>query len=89
MTMFQARVASALVPRIVIAHLGIGASFAPVSRERVTSLSGEFAIVSCFDIGDPARLRASSWIALIDGLIGLGVRKSEFALAVRAIAFRD
>ena len=75
MQMFQTRVASALVPRIAIAHLGIGASFAPVSRERVTCLLGEFAIVSCFDIGHPARLRASSWIALTDSRYRPGCQK--------------
>jgi hypothetical protein len=63
MQMFQTRVARALIPRIAIAHLGIGASFAPVSRERATSLFGECEIVSCFDIADPAP-RASRWIVM-------------------------
>jgi hypothetical protein len=56
MQMFQTSVAKALIPRIAMAHLGIGASFAPVCEERVTSLFVEFEIVSCFDIADPAGL---------------------------------
>jgi hypothetical protein len=54
--MFQTSVARALIPRIAIAHPGIGASFAPVSRERVTGLFAGLEIVSCFDIADPAGL---------------------------------